>query len=176
MPSKDELVAGLFLLEEHRPTRLTECTSPLPHKHTHYPGHTSPRPQLGYPPDGPQEPREHTSAHFNPSGRSSSSQSPASESSNRDDRRPRGPSRVSTSTEDTTLEKYGFNYSTGIIDVAMQYNTRCLNVYVSSEDPSSVKADLPFGGFPAFSLFRLLRMTFSKSSNTRLTGKGYDVF
>ena len=35
---------------------------------------------------------------------------------------------------------------------AMQYNTICLNAYVSLEEPSSADADLPFEGSPAFNL------------------------
>jgi len=81
-------------------------TPPSPFKHSDYPDHASPsHSQSGHLPAGPRSPVEHKSSHFSPPRRSPSPQSYASDSSDKPYTRPKGPSRLSTSTEETTLEK-----------------------------------------------------------------------
>lgn len=81
-------------------------TPPSPHKHTDYPDHISPsQSQSGYHPDGPHSPRDHKASHISPPRRSSSPESYTSEASDKAYTRPKGPSRLSTSKEETTLEK-----------------------------------------------------------------------
>jgi len=83
-------------------------TPPSPHKHSDYPSHTTSPPlsQSGYSlPDPPQSPgREQRSTHFSPRS-SSSPTSQASEASDKAHVRPKGPSRLSTGKEETTLER-----------------------------------------------------------------------
>lgn len=81
-------------------------TPPSP-KHSEYLGRTSPQSQSqsGYlPPDDLPSPRYEKAAHLNPK-RSSSPHSQTSESSDKPYVRPKGPARLSTSKEETTLEK-----------------------------------------------------------------------
>ena len=82
-------------------------TPPSPQKHSDYPGHTSPphHTQSDHRADGPQSPHEHRNSHYSPPRRSPSPQSHTSDSSDRTYARPKGPSRLSTSKEETTLEK-----------------------------------------------------------------------
>ena len=81
-------------------------TPPSPLKHSDYPDHTSPSlSQSGHLPERPQSPHEHKSSHFSPPRRSPSSQSCASDVSDKAHTRPKGPSRLSTSKEETTLER-----------------------------------------------------------------------
>ena len=79
-------------------------TPPSPNKHSDYPRHTSPQLQSGYVPDDLPSPRHEKPAQFNPR-RSSSPHSQASESSDKPYVRPKGPTRLSTSQQETTLEK-----------------------------------------------------------------------
>ena len=80
-------------------------TPPSPLKHSDYPDHVSPsHSQSGQLPEMPQSPHDHKS-HFSPPRRSPSPQSHTSDSSDKAYTRPRGPSRLSTSKEETTLEK-----------------------------------------------------------------------
>ena len=81
-------------------------TPPSPQRHFDYPDHTSPPPQPSHPPEPPQSPSKfHKSAHFSPNRPSS----PFSQSSDTSDKqhgtRPRGPQRLSTGKEETTLER-----------------------------------------------------------------------
>ena len=78
-------------------------TPPSPNKHSEYPSHASPQSQSAYPPDDLPSPRHEKAAQFNPRGSSPHSQS--SESSDKPHVRPKGPARLSTSKEETTLEK-----------------------------------------------------------------------
>ncbi len=81
-------------------------TPPSPHRHPDYPNHTSPsQSQSGYRTDGPQSPRDLKASHFSPPRRSSSPESPTSKPSDKPYTRPKGPSRLSTSKEETTLER-----------------------------------------------------------------------
>ena len=77
-------------------------TPPSPHKHQDYPSHTSPVSQSGPMADNHQG--EHRPAHFTPR-RSSSPLSHNSDASDKVYTRPKGPSRLSTGKEETTLEK-----------------------------------------------------------------------
>lgn len=79
-------------------------TPPSPMKHSDYPSHTPPQSQSGYSPDDLPSPRHDKPAHLNPR-RSSSPHSQTSESSDKPHVRPKGPARLSTSKEETTLEK-----------------------------------------------------------------------
>lgn len=79
-------------------------TPPSPHKHMEYPSHPSPESHSRYMPDGSRSPRE-TKTAFSPPKRPSSPQSQQSDSSDKPQVRPKGPSRLSTSKEETTLEK-----------------------------------------------------------------------
>ncbi len=81
-------------------------TPPSPHKHPDYPIHTSPsQSQSGYRTDVPQSPWDPKASHFSPPRRSSSPESPTSKSTDKPYTRPKGPSRLSTSKEETTLER-----------------------------------------------------------------------
>lgn len=81
-------------------------TPPSPNKPSDYPGHTSPsHSQSAYLPDGPQSPRDHKASHFSPPRRSSTPESQTSDLNEKPYTRPKGPSRLSTSKEETTLEK-----------------------------------------------------------------------
>lgn len=79
-------------------------TPPSPNKHSDFSSYTSPQSQSGYIPDDLPSPRHEKPAHLNPR-RSSSPHSQASESSDKPHIRPKGPTRLSTSKEETTLEK-----------------------------------------------------------------------
>lgn len=79
-------------------------TPPSPIKHSDHPIHTSPQQQSGYIPDDLPSPLHEKPAHLNPR-RSSSPHSQTSESSDKPYVRPKGPARLSTSKEETTLEK-----------------------------------------------------------------------
>ena len=79
-------------------------TPPSPKKHSEYPSHSSPQSQSGYLPDDLPSPRQEKATHLNPR-RSSSPHSQANESSDKPYVRPKGPTRLSTSKEETTLEK-----------------------------------------------------------------------
>ena len=80
-------------------------TPPSPNKHSEYPNRTSPQSQSGYlPPDDLPSPRQEKVTQFNPRG-SSSPRSQSSDSSDKSHVRPKGPMRLSTSKEETTLEK-----------------------------------------------------------------------
>lgn len=79
-------------------------TPPSPIKHSDYPNQTPPQSQSGYSPDDLPSPRHAKAAHLNPR-RSSSPHSPTSESSDKPHVRPKGPTRLSTSQQETTLEK-----------------------------------------------------------------------
>lgn len=79
-------------------------TPPSPHKHMEYPSHPSPESHSRYVPEGSQSPRE-TKTAFSPPKRPSSPLSQSSDSSDKPQVRPKGPSRLSTSKEETTLEK-----------------------------------------------------------------------
>lgn len=81
-------------------------TPPSPLKHSDYSDHTSsPLSQSTYPPEAPHSPHEQKSSQFSPPRRSSSSQSLSSNLSDKAHTRPKGPSRLSTSKEVTTLER-----------------------------------------------------------------------
>ena len=89
---------------QNMPSRV--FTPPSPLKHSDYPDHTSPSLSLsGYLPDGPRSPHEHKPSHFSPPRRSPSPHSCASDTSDKAHSRPKGPSRLSTSKEETTLER-----------------------------------------------------------------------
>ncbi|KAL6717450.1 hypothetical protein ACLMJK_005365 [Lecanora helva] len=75
-------------------------TPPSPLKHSDYPDHTS-----EHHPSAPHSPHEQKSSHFSPPRRSPSPQSNRSDSSDKPHTRPRGPSRLSTSKEETPLER-----------------------------------------------------------------------
>lgn len=77
---------------------------PLPSEHTN-PSHPSPQSQSAYLRKGPQSTREPKSAHSSPPRGSPSPQSQTSDSSSRGYSRPRGPLRLSTDEEVTTLER-----------------------------------------------------------------------
>ena len=78
-------------------------TPPSPQKHSDF---TSPHSQPEHIPDVPQSPMREPAAHFIPPPRRASSPlSQASESSERHTSRPKGPSRLSTGKEETTLER-----------------------------------------------------------------------
>lgn len=79
-------------------------TPPSPNKHTEYPSHASPQSQPAYLPDDLPSPRHEKAAQFKSRG-SSSPPSQTSESSDKPHVRPKGPARLSTSKEETTLEK-----------------------------------------------------------------------
>lgn len=79
-------------------------TPPSPQKHPDYPSHTSPQSQSGYLPDSPPSPKESRAANTS-SRRSSSPLSLSSDISEKVSKRPRGPSRLSTGKEETTLER-----------------------------------------------------------------------
>ncbi len=79
-------------------------TPPSPSKHSEYPSRTSPQSQSAYPPDDLPSPRHEKAPHLNPR-ESSSPHSQTSESSDKPYVRPKGPARLSTSKEETTLEK-----------------------------------------------------------------------
>ena len=79
-------------------------TPPSP-KHSEYPSRASPLSQSGYlPPDDLPSPRREKATQFH-TRRSSSPHSQTSDSSDRPNVRPKGPARLSTSKEETTLEK-----------------------------------------------------------------------
>lgn len=100
-------------------------TPPSPPRHSDLPNYTSPQSQSGCLPDKPQSPRLERSAqsqsgrlpdkpqsprldrsaHLSPRRSPSPSYSQTSESSEKAYTRPKGPSRLSTSKEETTLEK-----------------------------------------------------------------------
>lgn len=81
-------------------------TPPSPHKASDYPGHISPQSQSGYLPEMPQSPvRESKAAHFSPPRVSSPSPSQSSDISDKAYVRPKGPPRLSTGKEETTLER-----------------------------------------------------------------------
>ena len=82
-------------------------TPPSPQKHSDYPGRTSPvhHSHSEHRPDEPPSPHEHKASHHSAPRRSPSPQSNASDSSDKMYTRPKGPSRLSTSKEETTLEK-----------------------------------------------------------------------
>ena len=79
-------------------------TPPSPIKHSDYPNQDPSQSQPGYIPDSLPSPRQEKAAYLN-SRRSSSPHSQTSESSDRAHVRPKGPARLSTSKEETTLEK-----------------------------------------------------------------------
>ena len=80
-------------------------TPPSPNKHSEYPNRTSPQSQSGYlPPDDPPSPRHEKIPLYNPR-RTPSPHSQTSDSSDKPHVRPKGPARLSTSKEETTLEK-----------------------------------------------------------------------
>ena len=74
-------------------------TPPSPQKHSDYTGHSSPPPPSVHPP--PHSPRETPIGHFGERRASS----PLSQSSEASHTRPKGPVRLSTGKEETTLEK-----------------------------------------------------------------------
>ena len=76
-------------------------TPPSPHKHSDYPNHGSPESQSSVPQAAPPSPKEPPISHFE-ERRPSSRLSVSSEAGNT---RPKGPTRLSTSKEETTLEK-----------------------------------------------------------------------
>ena len=81
-------------------------TPPSPFKHSDYPERTSPsHSHMGHLPEGRHSPEEHRSSRFSPPRRSPSPQSCASDSSDKAHTRPKGPSRLSTSKMETTLER-----------------------------------------------------------------------
>ena len=81
-------------------------TPPSPHKHSDYPEHTSPsHSQSSHLAEAPHSPHEYRPSRFSPPARSPSPQSHTSDSSDKAHARPKGPSRLSTSKEETTLEK-----------------------------------------------------------------------
>ncbi len=80
-------------------------TPPSPHKHMEYPSHPSPESHSRYRPDGAQSPLETKGAQFSPPKTSSSPQSQSSHLNDKPQVRPKGPSRLSTAKEETTLEK-----------------------------------------------------------------------
>ena len=80
-------------------------TPPSPHKHMEYPSHPSPESHLRHVPDSSHSPREAKASHFSPPRRHSSPHSQSSESSDKPHVRPKGPSRLSTGKEETTLER-----------------------------------------------------------------------
>ena len=82
-------------------------TPPSPQKHPDYPTHPSPESHMRYAPDGVQSPTQSRAAQsqFSPPRRSSSPQSQASDTAADKPDRPNGPSRLSTSKEETTLER-----------------------------------------------------------------------
>ena len=75
-------------------------TPPSPMKHSDYPDHNS-----DHPLEAPHSPHEVKTSHFSPPRRSPSPQSYSSDSSDKAHKRPKGPSRLSTSKEETTLER-----------------------------------------------------------------------
>ena len=80
-------------------------TPPSPQKHPDYVPHTSPEhSQSGHMPDAPQSPIREGATHFSPR-RASSPHSQGSEVSEKEHKRPKGPSRLSTGKEETTLER-----------------------------------------------------------------------
>ena len=81
-------------------------TPPSPQKHPDYPDHTSPPSHSGFLPDPPQSPsKSQKTSHFSPN-RPSSPLSQASDASDKPHAvRPKGPSRLSTGKEETTLER-----------------------------------------------------------------------
>ncbi|KAL9103382.1 MAG: hypothetical protein Q9163_001558 [Psora crenata] len=81
-------------------------TPPSPQKQPDHPNHTSPPTQPSHPPEPPQSPSKgHKPAHFSPN-RPSSPLSQSSETSEKPHMaRPRGPSRLHTGKEETTLER-----------------------------------------------------------------------
>lgn len=83
-------------------------TPPSPHKHTDYPSHGSPSSQSGVfpaPTHSPQEPRSPIREPQTSSFYERRTSSPLSQSSESSNARPKGPARLSTMTEETTLEK-----------------------------------------------------------------------
>ena len=82
-------------------------TPPSPQKHPDYPTQPSPESHMRYAPDGLQSPTQSRAAQsqFSPPRRSSSPQSQASDTAAEKPVRPKGPSRLSTSKEETTLER-----------------------------------------------------------------------
>lgn len=80
-------------------------TPPSPQKHQDYPNHSSPESTTRFTmPEGPPSPTLPKTAQFSPRRRSSSPQSQMSEPVEKPTR-PKGPSRLSTSKEETTLER-----------------------------------------------------------------------
>ena len=81
-------------------------TPPSPQKHSDYPDHISPPPQSNRQSDPPLSPyKGQKAAHFSPN-RSSSPLSQSSDTSDKAQTRPKGPSRLHTGKEETTLERY----------------------------------------------------------------------
>ncbi|KAL8666405.1 MAG: hypothetical protein Q9202_001428 [Teloschistes flavicans] len=83
-------------------------TPPSPHKNSDYIDHTSPQPQLGVfpaPIQSPQEPRSPVKEAPYPNFYDRKTSSPVSQTSESGPTRPKGPERLSTSKEETTLEK-----------------------------------------------------------------------
>ncbi|KAL8856333.1 MAG: hypothetical protein Q9178_007024 [Gyalolechia marmorata] len=88
------------------PTRV--FTPPSPQKHSDYPNHESPMSQSGVfpaPAHSPQEPRSPVRESQTSSFYERRPSSPLSQSSETSNTRPKGPARLSTMTEETTLEK-----------------------------------------------------------------------
>lgn len=88
------------------PTRV--FTPPSPQKHSDYPNHGSPSSQSGIfpaPTHSPQEPRSPVRESRTSSFYERRTSSPLSQSSESSNTRPKGPARLSTMTEETTLEK-----------------------------------------------------------------------
>ena len=81
-------------------------TPPSPFKHSDYPDTTSStHSQSGHPLEGRHSPQEHRSSIFEPPKRSPSPPGYTSDSSDKPHARPKGPSRLSTGKEETTLER-----------------------------------------------------------------------
>ncbi|KAI4262417.1 MAG: hypothetical protein L6R42_002409 [Xanthoria sp. 1 TBL-2021] len=88
------------------PTRV--FTPPSPQKHSDYPNHGSPSSQSGIfpaPTHSPQEPRSPVRESRTSNFYERRTSSPLSQSSESSNTRPKGPARLSTMTEETTLEK-----------------------------------------------------------------------
>ena len=87
----------------HMPNRV--FTPPSPQKNQDYPSHPSPESHSKYMADGPHSPTQSKASQFSPAGKSSSPTSQASDAAETKPIRPKGPSRLSTSKEETTLER-----------------------------------------------------------------------
>ena len=113
-------------------------TPPSPSKHSEYPSRTSPQSQSGYlPPDDPPSPRHEKFSHYG-FGRPSSPHSQTSDSSDKPHARPKGPARLSTSKEETTLEKiWGQLFDEdGHATKRLGQFLRGLAVHIVSQDPT----------------------------------------